>query len=870
MRKKRSKPYQVWGAFDTETTNLEGPEGVRAFPVLYIINDLRNVRMDVYEVGCPGERIVYLRHEEEVLTYIDTMVHDGLVAGVIPVLCAYNMMFDLQTILYRLHDSYDMEVNAQSSTNVYTLDLMLEGKRVMRIWDTYHLEMRGLKAMGQTCGVAKLMGDWDYDLIRTPGTELTDEELGYAARDVQVIPAYLRYLCDANAWLTPDMFACRVITKTSLVRQMARREIGPLKVPTRKGKDLRLLQAFEELCRREMPADYDSYALRLSCFRGGFTFTAASVAGVVLEHVCSIDETSAHHAFINGRRVPINFEPLEPRHMRIWLYDLTRYGVGDVLHRYAYPFQRWFHIEVRLTNIRLRKGSAFERWGIGLLAQAKFTARAARMGQGLDNERHLASEDDIRARGYGDVAEGATFAFGKLMRAKSVTVHVTELEWWCMLQVYEWDDAEPLRGEGTLSSIWPPDYMTLQSNMLFERKNDAKVIDAGYVAGTPYQADVPASIPQDIADALKEGSLSNQFVSSWYQSTVKGSFNSIYGTQAQNVLKPEYMVCDDAELAVNQDTKATPDNYEEREGKVRHPMVLYPYGMRIVGGSRMQLVIAIMLLYESLGDRVTCCGGDTDSIKVRCDMDVTDDDLMRALDPLHVATTDAIAHCMTRLRTQHPDKASNLAHIGCFEVERARGSKSVWYRWHMEAWNKARISITQEGHAHITCAGLSRPDGAYTIEDWIEGMLRKGHEPRALMRSVLGYNVTITHDVCHALEHHKPLFSEVYEGDVTDWRGHREHVRTHEAVALYPTNRKLGDTLKTVNASSVAWVATEYGRALDVTERVVTVEYDLVFALALMMGGLKVTRQMTTAFLSCFVVPKLYVQTEWGMEEVRP
>lgn len=847
---------------------MEGPDGVRAFPILYIFNDLHAVNIDSYVVDHPREKVCFYRHEEDALSHIDAMIHDAAQMGVIPVMCVYNAIFDLQTILYRLHDSYDMKVNAQSSTNIYTLDLLIAGHVVLRIWDTYHLEMHGLKAMGRTCGVAKLMGEWDYSLVRTPETPLTDRELEYAKRDVQVIPAYLRYLCDANEWLTPDMLGCRVLTKTSLVRQMARQEIGPLKVGTKKN-PIRLIDAFVGMCRREQAQDYDSYALRLACFRGGFTFTAASVASVVLEHVCSIDETSAHHAFLNGRRVPVGFVPLEVRHMERWLYDIGRYSLDDVLHRFAYPFQRWFHMEIEIENIRLREGSCFERWGIGLLAQAKFTQRAARSDLGTDNERHLASEDDIRLRGFGDSCEGATFAFGKLMRARRCVVHVTELEYWCMLQVYEWDAARPLRGEGTINSVWPPDYVTLQSNILFERKSDAKTIDGAYVEGEPYTLDIPSSIPEGIADGLRKGELSGQFFSSWYQSTVKGSFNGIYGTQAQNLLKPEYMIDGEAELEVNQGTKATPETYDERLEEIKTPTVLYTYGMRIVGGSRMQLIIAIMLLWQALGERVTCCGGDTDSIKVRCDADVTTDDIMDALAPLHRAITDAIALSMGRLRRTFPEKASTLDNVGCFEVERARGSASPFYAFHMEAWNKARISVTQEGHAHITCAGLSRPDGAFTIETWLDGMVRRGYDLKSLMPEVLGYNVTYTHDVCHALEHHKPLFADIYDGDVRDHEGHTSHVRTHEAIALSGTNRKMGDTLKNVNRANVEWLREECGRDVDVTERVVTAEPNVVAAVALSMLDV-VTLPVVKAFLDGFWIPRLYRQTEWGLVEVMP
>lgn len=859
------RPYRVWLIFDTETSNVKNKVGsVRAFPMLYIFNDVHALDVDTYEVDDPREQLAFFRYESEALEYIHAQISKAREQGVIPVMCTYNMIFDIQTIMEGLHDSYDMQVNAQSSTNVYTLDLYQDGIKVMRIWDTYHLEMRGLKAMGRTCGVAKLMGDWDYTLVRTPETPLTETELGYAARDVQVIPAYLRYLCEANSWLTPNDFGVRVLTKTSLVRQMAKREIGPLRM-WYKGKSYRLYDTFTALCRSELPYSFDAHALRIACFRGGLTFTAGVAAGRVVHNVVSLDETSAHHAFINGRRVPIKFEPLTIDEASFFLDDIQRYSLEDVLNRYAYPFQRWFHMAVRIKGLRIRRGTAFDAWGIGLLAQAKFSRVIGRSETADDNVRATDAMEDIRARGFVDSAVNPRFAFSKLIEATECVIHVSELEWWCMCQVYEWDECEPVRGEGTIRSIWPPDYVSLQSNMLFERKTDAKTINNNYVEGTPYTLDIPESIPANIADALRAGELSNTFVSAWYGNSVKGQFNGIYGVQAQNVLKAEYEIEDDSELVVNPETRCTPETFEEKIKKQKRPTVLYPYGLRIVGGSRMQLVIAIMLLWSAFGERVTVTGGDTDSIKVQCGDGITPDDIVSALDPLHQATTKAIDLSQTRLRANFPDLASTLDDVGCFEVEPASAG-SDFYSYHMEAWPKARISIDAEGSAHVVCAGLSRPHGAYTIEKWLDQMIAQGFKPDALLPMALGYNTSITNDVSHALDHHKPAFVDHLKADITDYQGNRASVDTHEAIAIFETARRLGDTTKRTNAANVAYLES-VGRAPDTTEKVLTTGTNIYFLAAIVKGGLKQT--LRRYLIENLNFPLLYRQTQWGMEVVR-
>lgn len=863
----KQKQYRVWCAYDTETSNKLFPDGnVYAWPILYIFNDLHRCSMARYVVDDPREHISFFRHEEEALAYIEDMIAAGIAEDVIPVMCAYNAIFDLQPIMASLHERYAMEVNAQSATNIYTLDLIKDGSPVLRIWDTYHLEMRGLKAMGETCGVAKLMGDWDYDLVRTPETPLTDEELGYAARDVQVIPAYLRYLCDAYDWLHPSMFGSRVLTKTSLVRQMARARIGNLETPTRPGKKhLSLLKAFEGLCAREQPQTFESYGLRLACFRGGLTFTAALTASCVVERVYSLDETSAHHAFINGRRVPVGFHELSQPVLQFWLDEVASYTTFDVLHRYAYPFQRWFHACVRVRGLRMRSGSAFEVWGIGLLAEAKFNKRVPLSDISDNNMRAIEAMEYLRACGFVDGVANPTFAFGKLMAADEAVVFVSELEWWCMCQVYEWDECTALFGEGTIKSIWPPDYITLQSNMLYNLKNDAKVINNNYQAGESYPLEIPQSVPAGIRDGLIAGSLSGQFVSAWYGNAVKGMFNSIYGTQAQNVLKPEYMVAQDAELRVDRSTRTTPANFDERMGEQKHPMVLYTYGLRIVGGSRMQLIIAMMLIYETFGNAAIVTGGDTDSLKIACAEGITGEDLVRALEPLHVAITDAIRLCMTRLRESWPDRAADLTGVGCFEVEPASRTCD-WYRYHLEAWNKARVSLDDALRPHVTMAGLSRPDGSYTINDWVRDMLGAGHDAHDLLPLAFGYNVTIQNEICHALDRTQPKFQDTLFIDVTDYRGQKACVSTHQSIALYDTNRRIGDLMKNQNRQNVEYLEQKYGRVVPVGDRIITVEYNYPYALALM--GRVWHRFIYRHFIDNFAEPLLYRQTIDGMEAI--
>lgn len=321
-------------------------------------------------------------------------------------------MFDVQTLMLELAQSYVIEVNAQTATSVYTLDLCVDGNVVCRFWDTFYLEMGGLRAMGETCGLPKAVGDWDYTLARTPETPLTEDELFYARRDVQVIPQYLQWLLHANHWLSSDMIGSRVLTKTSLVRQMARREIGGRRVTLQGGKKITLRHAFEMTCNQEFPKDYKSYALRKACFRGGLTFTSAKTAGVVVDNVASLDVTSMHHAFINGRRLPVKFASAPTDILQIACERIVNTSLEDVLSNYDDPFRTGLHAAVRFTNLRLRENTCFDAWGIAICPRSKFVKTLRADTDYSNNERAKTQENSVRAHGYVDSAVNPTYAFG--------------------------------------------------------------------------------------------------------------------------------------------------------------------------------------------------------------------------------------------------------------------------------------------------------------------------------------------------------------------------------------------------------------------------------------------------------------------------
>lgn len=818
MRRKGPR-YEVVASFDTETSNYsytdaEGDKRRAAWCVLYTFEDLRSCGIRKYVPGAGDMH--FLRHVHEAIAYLEELATWGRERSVVPVVAGYNLMFDLQTLLFALNAAHPMRATAQSSTNAYVVDVLEDEDSkipLLRFWDTFHLEMRGLLAMGETAGVEKLVGDWDYDLLRTPETPLTPEELEYAAHDVHIIPAYLRYLLEANAWMSAADLASQVMTKTSIVRTFSKREIGNLSYETQRGRRVTLLSSFLQLCSEEFWEDFDQYALQRACFRGGFTFTAGAFASQVVRRVFSLDETSAHHFLINGRQIPVGFRHVPRAALQAVCESIVDTTSESCLHCYDHPWIYGIHARVRFVNLRLREGSGFERWGIALVPQGKFALyEASRVYDSVpDSPRNEAAETDVKASGYRDAAVNPTFAFSKLVRADSCELHVSEVELYAISRVYAWDAMEAVAGEVAVSWITPPDYVTLQSNVLFAQKQGMKALLKSYREGEPFASDIDPRIPEAIRAECMAGLASRDFLESYYQSTVKGMFNGIYGVQAQNVMRPDYKI-ELGELEIDDDTRVTRENFREREPKRKK--VLYSYGLRIVGGSRLQLVLAIELLWEAFGDRVRVVGGDTDSLKVSCDEDVTAQMLVDALEPLHDATRRAIERTQRRVRECFPEYAVELEGVGEFEVENATP-----YEEHVELWNKARV--TWDGkRAHVTCAGLSRPRGEYTIEDAIGDCVKRGMAFGEAVNLCLGYNTFVDNSVSHALERTRPHAADRVRLRVTDCTGEEREVDLPEAICLYGAPRNIADTTKRSNLCNVRYLR-DHGVSVDTAEKMV-------------------------------------------------
>lgn len=168
----------------------------------------------------------------------------------------------------------------------------------MHFRDTYALTNQSLKmwAIIEELGEQKIEKTSEYyNIIRTPKTELTAEEVEYAAQDVIVMIAGLRkYIAEYH---TPSDIP---MTATGIVRKHAAQAVHANRKNT---------EAISEAMDKY---NLDFYSHLLAAFQGGYTHANAIRADQVLEGVESFDFASAYPSVMVGKKFPIGpFEEVE-------------------------------------------------------------------------------------------------------------------------------------------------------------------------------------------------------------------------------------------------------------------------------------------------------------------------------------------------------------------------------------------------------------------------------------------------------------------------------------------------------------------------------------------------------------------------------
>lgn len=144
---------------------------------------------------------------------------------------------------------------------------------------SYAMTNMSLDMWGKQIGCKKLVGDLDYDLIRTPYTELTQKELGYCEQDCIVVYQGIKKELETykNIYEIP-------LTSTGKVRAETKKHLY---------EDKNYNRYIKSLC-----PDYDELTRLMNCFSGGVTHCNRIHADTILKDLTHFDFCSSYPAVL--------------------------------------------------------------------------------------------------------------------------------------------------------------------------------------------------------------------------------------------------------------------------------------------------------------------------------------------------------------------------------------------------------------------------------------------------------------------------------------------------------------------------------------------------------------------------------------------
>lgn len=153
---------------------------------------------------------------------------------------------------------------------------------------SYMLTRLSLETWGEQLKLPKMVGDLDYELIRTPLTELTEKELGYCKRDCQVVyRGILDYVKKyGNQWKIP-------LTQTGTVRQVVKELL--MKNPD-----------YVRMIKKLVPSSAEEYKILQQVFAGGYTHANRKYSGMVIEdYIEHYDFASSYPTVMIAEKYPM-------------------------------------------------------------------------------------------------------------------------------------------------------------------------------------------------------------------------------------------------------------------------------------------------------------------------------------------------------------------------------------------------------------------------------------------------------------------------------------------------------------------------------------------------------------------------------------
>ena len=269
VKKNHVEYLNVAVSFDIESSSFYDTDSLSKVAVMYI-----------WQICFSGGIIIGRTWEEFINTLYMIRGYYGLNENKRLVVFVHNLEFEFQYLRRWLRWSSVFALEERKVVKAVT-DFGIEFRC------SYILTNKSLQKVAEDLpeeynGIAKLKGDLDYTLIRSPETPITDEELQYCINDVLIV-VYLIY----DKLKNENNIANIPLTATGYVRKAVRRNCLYNKIDYGKSWYYKRLIS-------GLTLTVDDYKMLKLCFQGGFTHASALMSGRTVTNVGSIDLVSAY------------------------------------------------------------------------------------------------------------------------------------------------------------------------------------------------------------------------------------------------------------------------------------------------------------------------------------------------------------------------------------------------------------------------------------------------------------------------------------------------------------------------------------------------------------------------------------------------
>lgn len=287
IKNKNTQVLNIPCAFDIETSNVIFNKGKK--------EEFKNAFMYAF-VFYFNYKYILGRTWDDFLFILDYIEHNVLnkSRGAKAIIYVHNLSFEFQFIKKYINFknvlSYDERqiIYAESEFFIFKCSYILSG---------YSLDFIGANILKKK--VKKLLGQLDYNLIRLPTTELSDDEKEYIIHDGLIVIQYIneKIESDGNILKIP-------LTKTGYVRRETKQRCL-YDSKNHHGNYNKQFFQYRNLMER-LTLTYEDYLQAHLAFHGGFTHGNAQAVNRLVNNVASYDFTSSYPYVLISEEYPMS------------------------------------------------------------------------------------------------------------------------------------------------------------------------------------------------------------------------------------------------------------------------------------------------------------------------------------------------------------------------------------------------------------------------------------------------------------------------------------------------------------------------------------------------------------------------------------